>query len=85
MVNEDLARALELIAKGGAYAFYRGEIAGAIVEAMESIESDYESLRGVLLLFDGDKAGLKAAVRSATTAIRRQRTRRSNCSRPPTA
>ncbi len=35
VVNEDLARALELIAEEGAYAFYRGEIAGAIVEAMD--------------------------------------------------
>ena len=34
VVNEDLARALGLIAQQGAYAFYRGEIAGAIVEAM---------------------------------------------------
>jgi gamma-glutamyltranspeptidase/glutathione hydrolase len=34
VVNEDLARALELIAEEGAYAFYRGELAEAIVEAM---------------------------------------------------
>ncbi|MGD8699725.1 MAG: gamma-glutamyltransferase [Gemmatimonadales bacterium] len=34
VVNEDLAYALELIAERGAYAFYRGEIASAIVEAM---------------------------------------------------
>jgi len=34
VVNEDLGRALELVAKQGAYAFYRGEIAHAIVEAM---------------------------------------------------
>ena len=35
MVNEDLARALELIARDGAYAFYRGELADAIVQAMD--------------------------------------------------
>lgn len=35
MVNEDLARALEAIANQGAYAFYRGEIAAAIVEDMD--------------------------------------------------
>ena len=35
MVNEDLARALELIAREGAYAFYRGELADAIVQAMD--------------------------------------------------
>jgi gamma-glutamyltranspeptidase/glutathione hydrolase len=35
VVNEDLARALESIAKEGAYAFYRGEIADAIVETMD--------------------------------------------------
>ncbi len=35
MVNEDLARALELIADQGAYAFYRGELAGTIVQAMD--------------------------------------------------
>jgi len=35
VVNEDLARTLESIAEQGAYAFYRGEIAGAIVEAMD--------------------------------------------------
>jgi gamma-glutamyltranspeptidase/glutathione hydrolase len=34
VVNEDLADALELIAEQGAYAFYRGEIASAIIEAM---------------------------------------------------
>jgi len=34
VVNQDLAHALELIAEQGAYAFYRGEIAHAIVEAM---------------------------------------------------
>lgn len=34
VVNEDLARSLELIAEEGAYAFYRGELADAIVEAM---------------------------------------------------
>jgi gamma-glutamyltranspeptidase/glutathione hydrolase len=34
VVNEDLAGALELIAEQGAYAFYRGEIASAIIEAM---------------------------------------------------
>ena len=34
VVNEDLAHALELIADQGAYAFYRGEIASAIVDAM---------------------------------------------------
>lgn len=34
VVNEDLARALELIAQEGAYAFYRGELADAIVQAM---------------------------------------------------
>ncbi len=34
VVNKDLAHALELIAEQGAYAFYRGEIAAAIVEAM---------------------------------------------------
>ena len=35
VVNEDLARSLELIAEQGAYAFYRGELADAIVEAMD--------------------------------------------------
>ena len=35
VVNEDLARALESIAEEGAYAFYRGELADAIVEAMD--------------------------------------------------
>jgi len=35
VANEDLARALEAIAQRGAYAFYRGEIADAIVEAMD--------------------------------------------------
>jgi len=35
MVNEDLAHALELIAEQGAYAFYHGEIADAIVAAMD--------------------------------------------------
>jgi gamma-glutamyltranspeptidase/glutathione hydrolase len=34
VVNEDLADALQLIAEQGAYAFYRGEIASAIIEAM---------------------------------------------------
>ena len=34
VVNKDLAHALKLIAEQGAYAFYRGEIAAAIVEAM---------------------------------------------------
>jgi gamma-glutamyltranspeptidase/glutathione hydrolase len=34
VVNKDLAHALGLIAEQGAYAFYRGEIAAAIVEAM---------------------------------------------------
>jgi gamma-glutamyltranspeptidase/glutathione hydrolase len=34
VVNEDLAQAMELIAEEGADAFYRGELAGAIVEAM---------------------------------------------------
>jgi len=34
VVNQDLARAMELIAREGADAFYRGELAGAIVEAM---------------------------------------------------
>ena len=35
MVNEDLAHALELIAEQGAHAFYHGEIADAIVAAMD--------------------------------------------------
>ena len=35
MVNEDLAHALELIAEQGAQAFYHGEIADAIVAAMD--------------------------------------------------
>jgi len=35
VVNEDLARALELVAEQGAYAFYRGEMATAIVDAMD--------------------------------------------------
>jgi gamma-glutamyltranspeptidase / glutathione hydrolase len=35
MVNEDLAHALELIGEQGPSAFYRGEIADAIVEAMD--------------------------------------------------
>jgi len=35
VINKDLARALELIAEQGAYAFYRGEIADAIVQAMD--------------------------------------------------
>ena len=35
VVNEDLAQAMELIAEEGADAFYRGEIANAIVEAMD--------------------------------------------------
>ena len=35
VVNEDLAHALDLVAEQGAYAFYRGEIADAIIEAME--------------------------------------------------
>jgi gamma-glutamyltranspeptidase/glutathione hydrolase len=35
VVNEDLAGALELIAQDGAYAFYRGELAYAIVETMD--------------------------------------------------
>ncbi len=35
VVNEDLARAFEIIAREGAYAFYRGELADAIVEAMD--------------------------------------------------
>ncbi|MGD2122289.1 MAG: gamma-glutamyltransferase family protein, partial [Gemmatimonadota bacterium] len=35
VVNEDLARALESIAAEGSYAFYRGEIADAIVETMD--------------------------------------------------
>ncbi|MCK4393627.1 gamma-glutamyltransferase [Candidatus Bipolaricaulota bacterium] len=34
VVNEDLAHALDLVAEQGAYAFYRGEIADAIIEAM---------------------------------------------------
>jgi gamma-glutamyltranspeptidase/glutathione hydrolase len=35
VVNEDLAQALELIAEEGADAFYRGELADAIVDAMD--------------------------------------------------
>ncbi|NNM03936.1 MAG: gamma-glutamyltransferase, partial [Gemmatimonadetes bacterium] len=35
VVNEDVARALESVAEKGAYAFYRGEIADAIVESMD--------------------------------------------------
>lgn len=35
VINTDLAYALELIAEQGAYAFYRGEIADAIIEAMD--------------------------------------------------
>jgi gamma-glutamyltranspeptidase/glutathione hydrolase len=34
VVNEDLALALDLIAQEGAYAFYRGKLASAILEAM---------------------------------------------------
>lgn len=35
VVNEDLARALEVIAQEGPYGFYRGELADAIVQAMD--------------------------------------------------
>jgi len=35
VVNKDLAHSLKLIASQGAYAFYRGEIADAIVKAMD--------------------------------------------------
>ena len=35
VVNEDLAQAMELVATEGADAFYRGELADAIVEAMD--------------------------------------------------
>ncbi|MCL5046994.1 MAG: gamma-glutamyltransferase, partial [Actinobacteria bacterium] len=36
VVQEDLARALELIARGGEEVFYRGEIASAIIEVVRS-------------------------------------------------